>query len=249
MTERTVAIIQARMGSTRLPGKVMLPLLGEPVLTHILRRAERARSLDEVVVATTTLPEDEAIVELAEAAGRPVVRGSATDLLDRYLAAARDNDAEVIVRITSDCPLIDPELIDLVVDAFRANDVDYASNMLRPFTFPQGLAVEVVRRAALERAGREDRDPAWREHATPYIYRHPELFSLHRVAADRDHAERRWTLDTPDDYALIERIYEAIGRDDFDWREALAVVEANPSWGSSNWAVVQKAVLPANHPT
>lgn len=249
MTVRTVAIVQARISSTRLPGKVMLPLLGEPVLTHVLRRAGRARSLDEVVVATTTLPEDEAIVELAGAAGRPVVRGSETDLLDRYLAAARANDAEVIVRITSDCPLIDPALIDLVVDAFWAHDVDYASNMLRPLTFPQGLAVEVVRRAALERAGREDRDPAWREHATPYIYRHPELFSLHRVAADRDHAERRWTLDTPEDYALIKRLFEALGRDDFGWRDALAVVEANPDWGSSNRDVVQKTVTPGNRST
>ncbi len=248
MTARTVAIVQARMGSTRLPGKVMLPLLGEPVLTHVLRRVGRARTLDEVVVATTTLPADDAIVELAEAAGRRVVRGSETDLLDRYLAAARASDADAIVRVTSDCPLIDPEVIDLVVAAFRAADVDYASNTLEPLTYPRGLDLEVVGRAALERAGREDRDPAWREHATPYVYRHPELFRLHRVVADDDHADRRWTLDTPEDYALIERIYEALGRDDFGWREALAVVEANLAWGSSNRDVSQKAVPPSDGP-
>ena len=243
---RTVAIVQARMGSTRLPGKVMLPLLGQPALTLVLRRLGRASTLDEVVVATTALPEDDPIVELSERTGHRVVRGSESDLLDRYLAAARVTDADVVVRATSDCPLIDPGVVDLVVEAFRESAVDYASNMLVPWTFPVGLAVEVVRRAALERAGREDRDPAWREHATPYLYRHPELFRLLRVPAEGDHSERRWTLDTPEDYTLIVRIYEAFGRDDFSWRDALAVVEANPSWGSANRGVVQKVVPPAD---
>ena len=246
MTARTVAVVQARMGSTRLPGKVMLPLLGEPALTLVLRRLGRARTLDEVVVATTPLPEDDPIVELAERTGYRVVRGSETDVLDRYLAAARATDAGVVVRITSDCPLIDPAVVNLVVDEFRASGVDFASNMLVPWTFPVGLAVEVVRRAALERAGREDGDPAWREHVTPYLYRHPELFRLLRVPADSDHSERRWTLDTPQDYAVVARIFETLGRDDFGWRDALAVVEANPSWGSANHDVVQKAVPPAN---
>jgi spore coat polysaccharide biosynthesis protein SpsF (cytidylyltransferase family) len=243
MTNRTVAIVQARMGSTRL-----LPLLGEPALTLVLRRLERARTVDEVVVATTALPEDAPIVELTERLGYRVVRGSETDLLDRYLAAARAADAAVVVRITSDCPLIDPEVVDLVVESFRRSGVEYASNMLVPWSFPVGLAVEVVRRDALERAGREDTDPAWREHATPYLYRHPELFRLLRVPAESDHSERRWTLDTPQDYALIERIFEALGRDDFTWRDALAVVEANPSWGSANRDVVQKVVPPADRP-
>jgi len=243
---RTVAIVQARMGSTRLPGKVMLPLLGEPVLTRVMRRAARARTLDEVVVATTTLAEDDAIVALAAAEGWPVVRGSETDLLDRYLVAARAHDAEVVVRITSDCPLIDPDVIDATVRAFRAADVDYASNTLEPPTYPRGLDVEVVARAALERGGREDADPSWREHATPYLYRHPELFRLLRVPADDHHADVRWTLDTPEDYQLIGRIYEAFGRDDFSWREALAVVDANPPWASINSGVTQKAVPPAS---
>jgi spore coat polysaccharide biosynthesis protein SpsF len=245
MTAGTVAVVQARTGSTRLPGKVMLPLLGEPVLTHVMRRAARARTLDEVVVATTSLPDDDAIVALAEREAWPVVRGSETDLLERYLAAARVHDAEVIVRITSDCPLIDPDVIGATVSAFQAADVDYASNTLEPRTYPRGLDVEVIARAALERAAREDTDPASREHATPYIYRHPELFRLLRVPSDEDHADQRWSLDTPEDYLLIGRIYDAIGRDDFTWREALAVVEANPSWASINRDVVQKVVPPA----
>jgi len=239
-----VAIIQARMGSTRLPGKVMLPLLGEPILTRVLRRTARARTLDDVVVATTTLPEDDAIVALVEAEGRPVVRGSETDLLDRYLQAARAHDADAIVRVTSDCPLIDPDVIDRTVLAFRAGDVDYASNALEPRTYPRGLDVEVIARAALERAGREDRDPAWREHATPFIYRHPESFRLLRVAAGDDHADQRWSVGTPEDFALVERIYDAIGRDDFGWREALAVVAAHPSWVAVNRHVAQKVVPP-----
>ena len=249
MTARTVAIVQARMGSTRLPGKVMLPLLGQPVLSRVMRRAGRARTLDEVVVATTTRPDDDAIVALAEREGWPVVRGSETDLLDRYLLAARTHDAEVVVRITSDCPLIDPDVIDATVDAFHAADVDYASNTLEPPTYPRGLDVEVVSRPALERAGREDADPAWREHATPFVYRHPELFRLLRVPADDDHSDLRWTLDTPEDYRLISRIYEALDRDDFGWREALALVEANPSWTALNDGVVQKTVPPAGGPT
>ena len=249
MTARTVAIVQARMGSTRLPGKVMLPLLGQPVLSRVMRRAGRARTLDEVVVATTTRPDDDAVVALAEREGWPVVRGSETDLLDRYLLAARAHDAEVVVRITSDCPLIDPDVIDATVDAFHAADVDYASNTLEPPTYPRGLDVEVVSRPALERAGREDADPAWREHATPFVYRHPELFRLLRVPADDDHSDLRWTLDTPEDYRLISRIYEALDRDDFGWREALALVEANPSWTALNDGVVQKTVPPAGGPT
>ena len=245
MSARTVAIVQARMGSTRLPGKIMLPLLGEAVLTRVMRRAGRAATLDASVVATTTLAEDNAVVALAAREGWPVVRGSETDLLDRYLVAARDHDADVVVRITSDCPLIDPAVIDATVRAFQAAGVDYASNTLEPATYPRGLDVEVVRREALERAGREDADPAWREHATPYIYRHPELFRLLRVPADDDHADQRWTLDTPEDYLLIGRIYESLGRDDFTWREALALVEANPSWAALNGGVVQKVVPPA----
>ncbi len=248
MTARTVAIVQARMGSTRLPGKVMLPLLGQPVLSRVMRRAGRARTLDEVVVATTTRPDDDAIVALAERERWPVVRGSETDLLDRYLLAARTHDAEVVVRITSDCPLIDPDVIDATVDAFNAADVDYASNTLEPPTYPRGLDVEVVSRPALERAGREDADPAWREHATPFVYRHPELFRLLRVPADDDHSDLRWTLDTPEDYRLISRIYEVLDRDDFGWREALALVEANPSWLALNDGVVQKTVPPASGP-
>ena len=248
MTPRTVAIVQARVGSTRLPGKVLLPLLGEPMLTRVMRRAIRARTVDEVVLATTRRPEDDALVALAQAEGWPIERGSDTDVLARYIGAARSRRADVIVRITADCPLIDPDVIDRTVEAFREADADYASNTLEPRTYPRGLDVEVIGRAALERAGREDRDPAWREHVTPFIYRHPELFRLVRVAADQDSSEHRWSVDTPEDFELVQALYEALGSDDFGWLEALAVVEANPGWGTGNQSVLQKTVPPAETP-
>ncbi len=236
--------MQARTGSTRLPGKVLLPLLGEPILKRVMRRTARATRLTTVVVATTIESGDDAIVELAEREGWAVTRGSVDDLLDRYVVAARAHDADVVVRITSDCPLIDPRVIDLAVDAFLEGEVDYASTSLEPRTFPRGLDVEVVSRKALERAWREDTDPAWREHATPYIYRHPERFRLRAVPSVDDHSEHRWTVDTLEDYELVRRIYEAIGHDDFEWREALAIVEANPAWQAINRDVVQKTVPP-----
>lgn len=248
MTPRTVAIVQARIGSTRLPGKVLLPLLGEPMLTRVMRRADRARTVDEVVLATTRRPEDDALVALAQAEGWPVERGSDTDVLARYIGAARSRRADVIVRITADCPLIDPDVIDRTVEAFRESDADYASNTLEPRTYPRGLDVEVIGRAALERADREDLDPAWREHVTPFIYRHPDRFRLVRVAADRDSSEHRWSVDTPEDFELVQALYDALGRDDFGWLEALAVVEANPAWGTGNRSVLQKTVPPAETP-
>ena len=238
------AIIQARMGSTRLPGKVLLPLLGEPMLTRVVRRTARAARLDVVVVATTTDAADGPIVDLAHREAWPVERGSEHDLLDRYIQAARAHRADVIVRITSDCPMIDPALVDETIDAFVAAGCDYASNTLEPRTYPRGLDVEVVARDALERAWREDTDPAWREHATPYLYRHPELFRLLRVPAPDDHSEQRWSVDTPDDFELIRRIYAAIGRDDFGWREALATIDHHPDWFELNRDVVQKNVPP-----
>ena len=241
---RTVAIIQARTGSTRLPGKVLLPLLDAPLLVHVVRRVARASSVDATVVATTTMAGDDAIAELAAREGWLVSRGSEMDLLDRYLGAARAHDAERVIRITSDCPLIDPAVIDEVVAALESADADYASNTLEPRTFPRGLDVEAMTMAALEAADRADHDPASREHATPYLYRHPERFRLAGVRLAEDLSAHRWTVDTPEDYELVRRIYDALGRDDFGWREALAVVRANPGWSDLNRHVEQKRVPP-----
>ena len=238
----TVAIIQARLGSTRLPRKVLLPLLGEPLLAHVVRRVARATSVDATVVATTVLPADDAIVELGRREGWIVERGSERDLLDRYLQAARAHAAERVVRITSDCPLIDPDVIDEVVRTLSASRSDYASNTLEPRTWPRGLDVEAMTAAALEAANVADQDPHSREHATPYIYRHPETFMLAAVRSPVDLSAHRWTVDTPEDYELVRRIYDELGRHDFSWRDALAVVEAHPDWPELNRDVAQKSL-------
>jgi len=242
---RTVAIIQARTGSTRLPRKVLLPLLGRPLLSRVVARTRRAGRLDEVVIATTTDPDDDEIVDLAKHEGWAIERGSEMDLLDRYVQAARIHAADVVVRITSDCPLIDPTVIDDTVAAFEGGQYDYASSSLEPRTFPRGLDVEVVAMDALERAWREDASPAWREHVTPYVYRHPDRFRLLRVPSLDDQSRHRWCVDTVEDFELVDRIYRELGRDDFGWREALAVVEAHPGWADLNRSVVQKVVPPA----
>jgi spore coat polysaccharide biosynthesis protein SpsF len=221
-----------------------MPILGEPLLSRVVRRATRAARLDEVVVATTLEPADDQIVELGGREGWSVERGSESDLLDRYVQAARGHHADVVVRITSDCPLIDPGVVDQVIGAFVEAGVDYASNTLAPRTFPLGLDVEVMTMQSLERAWREDANPAWREHATPYLYRHPELFALLRVPNDVDLSSHRWTVDTLEDYELVGRIYGSFGHDRFNWREALAVIEEHPDWASLNARVDQKAVPP-----
>lgn len=207
-----------------------------------MRRLGRADLIDEVVVATTESAADDPIVQLAQDEGWRFERGSESDLLDRYVQAARRHRADTVVRVTSDCPLIDPEVVDQTISAFLAGEYDYASNSLEPRTYPIGLDVEVVAMAALERAWREDRNPAWREHATPFIYRHPEEFRLLRVPSIEDRTDCRWCVDTAEDYELVRRIYEEIGRDDFSWREALAVVDAHPGWADLNRHVVQKIV-------
>lgn len=236
----TVAVIQARTGSTRLPAKVLKPLLGEPVLVHVVRRIRRATRVDAVVVATTTASGDDVIAGLAGRLGWPFVRGSEEDLLSRYLLAGRAHAADLVVRITSDCPLVDPALVDEVVEALEASGADYASNTLPPRTYPRGLDVEVFTMVALEAADREDHDPASREHATPYLYRNPDRFRLVGVSANRDLSGHRWTLDTPEDYRLIRHIYNGLGRGDFAWTEALALVEAHPEWSAINRHVRQK---------
>ena len=180
------------------------------------------------MVATTTLAGDDPIVELGAQAGWLLSRGSEMDLLERYLEAARAHEAARVVRITSDCPLIDPDVIDEVVAALDAAGADYASNTLEPRTFPRGLDVEAMTMDALEAADRDDLDPASREHATPYLYRHPERFRLAGVRLSEDLSAHRWTVDTPEDYELVRRIYDELGRDDFAWREALAVIEREP---------------------
>jgi spore coat polysaccharide biosynthesis protein SpsF len=243
---RIVGIVQARLGSTRLPGKVLEDLAGEPMLVRVLQRLSRAETLSASLVATTTQRADVAIVELCLRRGWACFRGSEDDVLDRYYRAAREQNAEIVVRVTSDCPLIEPRVVDEVVRAFleREGQVDYASTTWPRRTYPRGLDAEVISFAALERAWREDRNPAWREHVTPYVYRNPEKFRICSLESDVDYSQMRWTVDTAEDLELVRRIYGHFGHDRFDWREVLRLLEAHPDWLELNRHVQQKSVAP-----
>jgi spore coat polysaccharide biosynthesis protein SpsF len=239
---KIVAIVQARMGSSRLPRKVLKDLGGATVLDRVLNRLGRSRLIQESVVATTIEPADDAIVEHCERTGRKVFRGSEQDVLDRYYQAAKYVNADVVVRITSDCPVIDPEVTDGTIRAFLDRHADYASNVLVR-TYPRGLDTEVMTVQALERAWRESNKPHQREHVTPYIYENPSEFKLHGIENDTDCSRHRWTVDTPEDLELLRAIYERFGgRDDFGWREVLKLVESDPSLAEINRNIVQKAV-------
>jgi spore coat polysaccharide biosynthesis protein SpsF (cytidylyltransferase family) len=239
---RVVAIIQARMGSSRLPGKVLMDIAGMPMLQHVVRRVQQSRSLDAVVVATTTGTADDAVAEAVTAWGCPVLRGQEDDVLDRYRQAAAASDADCIVRVTADCPLIDAQVIDQVLAAFWADPpVDYASNTLER-TFPQGLDVEVTSRQALEAAWQEADAPYQRAHVMPFLYDHPTRFRLRSVTGPESLAHLRWTVDTAADLDLVRAIYDRLGRVDFGWQEALAVVQADPGLTALNAHVRQKAL-------
>ena len=211
---RIVAVVQARMGSSRLPGKVARPVLGATLLERMLERVAAARTLDEVVVATTRRPEDEAIVQICRPLRVPVYAGHPTDLLDRHLQAARAIGAEVLVKIPSDCPLIDPRIIDRVVGFYRdhADRFDFVSN-LHPASYPDGNDVEVVPLAVLEEADRHARKPHEREHTTPFVWDQPERFRIGNVVWESglDYSmSHRFTVDYPEDLAFVQAVFEEL---------------------------------------
>jgi spore coat polysaccharide biosynthesis protein SpsF len=210
---RRVAIIQARMGSTRLPGKVLMDLAGRPMLARQLERVKRCRLLDDVVVATTTAGADDALVALARDEGVRWFRGSESDVLGRYAGAASEAGADVVVRITADCPLLDPETSDRVIAALSDGPdlADYASNVLRR-TYPVGLDTEALWRDTLERTARHARSASAREHVTPYVYaERPDLFLIRSVTDETDASALRWTVDVPADLERVRRMYADLG--------------------------------------
>lgn len=239
---RVTAIIQARMGSTRLPGKVLLDLAGEPMLVRVVNRTHRAQTLDEVVVATTTHSSNDVIAQLCAKHGWACFRGSEEDVLDRYYRAAVQHQADFVIRITADCPLIEPKVIDLVVRAFLEEGPDYASNVLER-TYPQGLDTEVMTIAALERAWLEATESFQRVHVTPYLYRNPDLFRLLSVTNDCDYSGHRWTVDTPDDLEFVRAVYDRLDRaGDFSWTNVLALLAREPTLAEINRHIRQKSL-------
>ena len=237
---KVVAIIQARMGSTRLPGKVLKDLCGETVLARVVNRTRRAMLLQEVVVATSVQPADDAIVQECGRLSVACFRGAEADVLDRYYRAAEKFSADAIVRITSDCPLIDPEVSDKTIRAFLEQHPDYASNVLER-RCPRGLDTEVMTFAALESARREARDPYQREHVTPFLYQHPERFRLLSVTGDRDYSHYRWTLDTREDLEFLRAVYARRAEaSDLAWQDVLRILEGEPDLAAINEHVKQK---------
>lgn len=205
----TVAIIQARMGSTRFPGKVLADLQGRPMLAHIIDRVSRAAMVDRVVVATTVDPADDAVASLAAASGASVTRGPIDDVLSRFVLAARDHGADVVVRITADCPLVDPEVVDEVVRARAEGDVEYAGNVDPP-TYPDGYDVEVMTIACLERLDREALLVYEREHVTARVRERPDEYSRANVTWDRDASSIRLTVDVPEDLQRVAAVLAAL---------------------------------------
>lgn len=206
----TVAILQARMSSSRLPGKVMKPLAGRPMIERQLERLRRCREDLRLVVATSTEASDDPLAAHLQGIGVDVYRGPLDDVLGRYVGAAQAFAAgDVVMRLTADCPLADPGVIDDCLRLRADLGCDYASNG-RNRTYPRGLDVEVFTLAALLRAGREATDPYDREHVTPYLYRYPGLFTQGELVQARDESHLRWTVDTPEDFAFVERVYDAL---------------------------------------
>ncbi len=226
-----VTVIQARMTSTRFPGKVMKPLLGAPMILRQVERARNSALSRLLVIATSVEPSDDPLAELCRAEGLSCHRGSLEDVLGRFHGAASAHGATHAVRLTGDCPLTDPEVIDRVIRAHLDGGFDYTSNT-QERTFPDGLDVEVCRIEALARAVVEARLPSEREHVTPYLYRHPETFRLGQVKDREDHSNLRLTVDEPDDLALVEKIYQALypAKHLFPLGDIIALLDAHPDW-------------------
>lgn len=231
---RVLGVLQARFSSARLPGKVLKPILGRPMLALQLERLKRARRLDSLVVATSVEPADDPIAALGRAEGVEVARGSLDDVLDRFYRAAEPRAPEIVVRLTGDCPLADPALVDRCVDAL-AGGADYASNALEP-TYPDGLDVEAFTFAALARAWREAKLPSEREHVTPFIHTRRDVFRVVHVKGETDLSALRWTVDEPADFELVTKIYEALypAKPAFATADVLALLEKHPEWKTAN---------------
>lgn len=226
---KIAAIIQARMGSRRLPNKVLLKLGGITVIEHVVRRVLHAKTIKDVIVATTVKKEDLAIVRLLSSKGVSVYSGSENDVLDRYYHAARLFNVEHVVRITADCPLIDPKVIDKVVQKYLKTKADYCSNTLDE-TFPDGQDVEVFSYKVLARAWKNARLISEREHVTSYIKKHPKMSKLVSFINAENIGGKRWTLDEKEDYIFLKKIFKNLYKRNFFFgmEEILAYLEKNP---------------------
>lgn len=258
---RTVAIIQARMGSSRLPGKVLLDIAGQPMLARVVARVRRATRLDDVLLATTTDGSDDRVAGFCNLMNISCTRGSLYDVLDRYYQAARQARADIIVRITADCPVIDPVLVDNCIQILLDGSYDFTCNRLPPpwrRTYPIGLDTEVCTFAALEHAWMEANEPQHREHVMPYLYEGVELtcqnacletglsplgFRVALLHHSADYGAYRWTVDTPEDLEFIRQVYARFpSHEDFSWLDVLDLVHREPKLTEINAGIRHKTL-------
>jgi spore coat polysaccharide biosynthesis protein SpsF len=243
---RRIAIIQARMTSTRLPGKCLLPLAGQPMLTHVINRVRLIPGIDGVWIATTNDGSEAPLVALARSIGTPVYRGSADDVLSRFAAIAHDTRADVIMRITADCPLIDPHLSGRVLQLFESarTTCDYASNTLRR-TFPRGLDTEVFSNRVLQELNLEATDPLDREHVTRFIYTNPDRYNILDLVGPADYSRLRWTVDTPEDFQFVSKVYDCLSARQLGnaFEHTMSVLEEFPELSHINAHVEQKDAI------
>lgn len=230
-----LAIIQARFSSTRLPGKVLKPILGKPMLLLQIERIKRSARMDRLILATSTDPTDDPIERLCSENDVACFRGSLNDVLDRFYQAVRPIRPDHVVRLTGDCPLTDHRLIDEIITFHLQGKYDYTSNTLDP-TYPDGLDIEIVRFPCLEQAWREATLPSQREHVMPFIHRQPDRYKLGSFKGQLDLSRQRWTVDEPEDFALVTKIFEALypQRQDFTTDDILNFLRQNPSVGELN---------------
>lgn len=258
---RVIAIIQGRMSSSRLPGKILADIAGQPMLQRVFIRTSRSATVTETIFATTTDSSDDPVAEYCDFSGIPLTRGSLFDVLDRYYQTAKQAKADVVVRITADCPVMDPQLIDDVVNTLLEDEYDFVCNRLPPpyhRTYPIGLDVEACTFTILEKASKEAKEPQHREHAMPYLYEGVELTTVNRqlqtgtsprgtkialLHHPTDFGDYRWTVDTPEDLEFMRQVYRHFdGRDDFSWKEVLDLVHNEPQLMEINANVQHKTL-------
>ncbi len=245
---KTVIIVQARMASTRLPGKILKEVMGKTLLEYQIERLHRVRLVDQIVIATTDQIQDQPIVDLCIKLNVPHFRGSEMDVLERYYGASLQYNADSIVRVTSDCPLIDPAVIDRVLEFYQKHheEYDYVTNTLEPeHTYPRGMDTEVFSFRALQEAYFEATDQPEREHVTVFIKRRPERYRLANVPYYHNYSNYRWTVDTPEDFELISKIISNLCplKPCFTLEDCLALLKEHPEWTKINRNIIQKKVL------
>jgi len=246
-----ICIIQARMSSSRLPGKVLKQICGLPMLGWVVKRASRSRLISSIIVATTIDPGDDLIETFCQSEGISCFRGSEFDVLDRYYQAAKPQHADIVVRLTADCPLIDAALIDATIEKLIEENADFSANRLPPpfkRTFPIGLDTEVATFKALETAWKLAEKPFEREHVMPYLYDPQNNFKVTVLDAENDYGNQRWTVDTPEDLEFIHQVTKELGcRMDFGWEDVLSLLSDNPELSKINANIAHKSVNDVDH--